>query len=133
MLIFRLIKYVYDTNVVNIKKQDPQADLTGSHTGTVEANITNPSPKQEIRINKQGCNLLICCRVHQSDAYKQQTPLVGGVDTIPAVRALPVFGCVGQDSNLRSLAYEANEMTTSPPRSANIRNPLHFCKGSDAI
>ena len=52
-----MIKYVYDTKVVNIKvadsrplnssksrglKQDPQADLTGSHTGTVEANIRNP-------------------------------------------------------------------------------------------
>ena len=89
-----MIKYVYDTNVVNIKvadsrplnssksmglKQDPQADLTGSHTGTVEANITNSAPKQEIRINKQVCNLLICGRVHQSDAHKQQTPLGGGV------------------------------------------------------
>ena len=58
MLIVRVIKCLYDTNVVNIKvadsrplnssksmglKQDPQADLTGSHTGTVEANIRNPS------------------------------------------------------------------------------------------
>ena len=31
-----------------------------------------------------------------------------------------MFGCVGEDSNLRSPAYEASEMTTSLPRNNSV-------------